>query len=271
MDRPAFDAMTWSSPPIPVLHARTCQVWWARTDDVRPDHDGLLDEADRERRSRLARESDRTRSTAAWVVARLVLGAQLGRHPATLSIDRTCGGCGAPHGKPRLVDGGDLHFSISHSADVVAVAVSRAGEVGVDIEQVDPWDEADLDEVAQLTLAPVERAVLARQPAAGRALAFTTYWTRKEAAVKAVGTGLSTPLEEIVVSSPASPPRLLRWGQDGTRVPVLYPLGARAGVVGTLAVLDGAPVRVVERDAADILGSGHTRRRLSSATTRSQR
>jgi 4'-phosphopantetheinyl transferase len=270
MESGAFDAVADDS-AVPTLLARSCQIWWARAHDVRPEHDSLLDEADLERRSHLARESDRLRSTAAWVVARLVLATQLGRDPADLRMDRTCAACGAPHGKPRLVDGEGLHFSVSHSADLVAVAVTRVGPVGVDIEQVAPWHEADLDEVAELTLAPVERAVLARQRTADKALAFTTYWTRKEAAVKAVGTGLTAPLEEIVVSPPASPPRLVRWGRNGHRLPMLYALGAPVGVVGALAVLDGGPVRVVEKDAADLLRAAQSSRRLSSVTIRSQR
>jgi 4'-phosphopantetheinyl transferase len=200
-----------------------------------------------------------------------VLAAHLDRAPAGLRFDRTCASCGAGHGKPRLLDADGLHFSLSHSAELVAVAVSRAGPVGVDIEQVAPWEGADLDEVADLTLSRAERAVLARQPAPDRALAFTTYWTRKEAAVKALGTGLTTPLEEIEVSAPSAPPRLLRWGSDGNRLPLLYPLRATPGTVGTLAVLDGAPVHVVEREAGELLAGAHTRRRLSSATTRSQR
>lgn len=250
---PVYDTVAPLSPGV-------CQVWWARGADVRPEHDELLDAVDLARREALARPADRLRSTAAWVVARLVLAAHLGRAPAGLRMDRTCAACGAAHGKPRLVDADGLHFSVSHSADLVAVAVSRAGPVGVDIEQVAPWDDADLEEVAELTLAPVERAVLARQPTADRALAFTTYWTRKEASVKAVGSGLTAPLEEIVVSPPASAPRLVRWGRNGHLLPVLYPLRARPGVVGALAVLDGPPVRVVERDAAELLraaaGSG---------------
>jgi 4'-phosphopantetheinyl transferase len=241
------------SDTVPPLSEGTCQVWWAHGADVRAEHDDLLDDADLARRAALARPADRLRSTAAWAVTRLVLAAHLGRTPDGLRMDRTCAGCGGAHGKPRLVDADGVHFSVSHSADVVAVAVSRAGPVGVDIERVAPWHDADLDEVAELTLAPVERAVLARQPAADRALAFTTYWTRKEAAVKAVGTGLTAPLEEIVVSPPASAPRLVRWGRNGHRLPLLYPLRARPGVVGALAVLDADPVRVVERDAGELL------------------
>ena len=60
------------------------------------------------------------------------------------------------------------------------------------------------------------RCCRGRRPRA-RAAAFATYWTRKEAAVKATGTGLLAPLPELVVSPRRAPPRVLRWGGPGQR------------------------------------------------------
>jgi 4'-phosphopantetheinyl transferase len=253
---------------VPALARGSCQVWWARATDVRPEHDALLGAADLLRRSRLLRPADRQRLTAAAAVVGLVLGAHAGRPPGRLRIDRTCPHCGRPHGKPRLADVPDLHFSVSHSADCVVVAVSADGPVGVDVEEVGPWDAADLADVAMLTLAPEERAVLSRAPAAVRAAVFTAYWTRKEAAVKATGAGLTAALDEIVVSSPTSPPRVLRWGDPAAGPPpLLHVLSPPEGYAAALALV-GPTTQVVETDAAPLL---QTRRRLSSATTRSQR
>jgi 4'-phosphopantetheinyl transferase len=260
------------SAPVPLLLPGVCHVWWARPTDVRPEHEDVLADADLERYQRLHRADDRQRSVAAMVVARLVLGAAVGVPPARLVIDRACRECGGPHGKPRLADTPDLHFSVSHAADCIAVAIRRDGPVGIDIEEVGPWAAADLDDVAQLTLATEERAVLARQPLSTRALAYTTYWTRKEAAVKATGEGLAAALDELVVSPPSAPPRVLRW--DGRRdVPVLLEVHPPAGLVGALALLGEPPRRVVQRDAAPLLrrSAVYSRRRLSSVTIRSQR
>jgi 4'-phosphopantetheinyl transferase len=260
--------------PVPALVRGACQVWWAALDDVGPGHDALLSPGDLDRRSRLLRAADRRRLTAAAAVAGLVLGAHAGRPPARLDIDRTCPHCGRPHGKPRIADLPDLHFSVSHSADRVVVAVSRDGPVGVDVEEVGSWDAADLDEVAMLTLAPEERAVLYRAPKGARAAVFTAYWTRKEAAVKATGAGLTTALEDILVSPPASAPRVLRWGDAAAGPPpVLHVLRAPAGYAAALALV-GPTTRVMEADAGPFLQTAfpsQTRRRLSSATTRSQR
>ena len=263
-------------PAVPALVRGTCQVWWACTDDVVPGHDALLTPADLERRARLLRAADRRRLTASAAVVNVVVGAHAGCLPGELRIDRTCPFCGGPHGKPRPADVPDLHFSVSHSADRVVVAISRDGPVGVDLEEVVSWNAADLDDVAMLTLAPEERAVLSRAPVPSRAEVFTTYWTRKEAAVKATGAGLTAPLDEIIVSLPTSPPRVLRWGGAPAGPPVLHTLRAPDGYVATLALAGPTP-SVEEADAGPLLAafrgpaSGYTRRRLSSATTRSQR
>jgi 4'-phosphopantetheinyl transferase len=240
--------------PLPALVPGVCQVWWVRLDEVGPEHDALLGPEDRQRRARFLRADDRQRVTAGVAVARIVLGVHAGCAPGRLRIDRTCALCGGPHGKPRLLEVPDLHFSVSHSADCVVVAVNRGAPVGVDVEQVGSWDAADLDEVALLTLAREERAVLARSPGDRRAAVFTTYWTRKEAAVKATGAGLTAPLDEIVVSPPTSPPRVLRWGApEGGDPPALRTLRPPPGFVSALAVAGEASTGVVEAAAGPLL------------------
>ena len=262
------------APSVPLLAHGTCQVWWARAADLRPEHDALLGPVDLQRRSRLLRAADRQRSTAARAVVGLVLGAHTGCPPARLRIDRPCPQCDRPHGKPRLADVPELHFSVSHSAGCVVVAVSRDGPVGVDVEEVESWETADLDDVAVLTLAPEERAVLSRSPADVRAAVFTAYWTRKEAAVKATGAGLTAALDEIAVSSPSTTPRVLRWGDPAAGPPpVLHVLRPPHGYAAALATARPT-TRVVEADAGPLLHAAagdQTSRRLSSATTRSQR
>jgi 4'-phosphopantetheinyl transferase len=257
---------------LPPLAPGSCQVWWIRTGEVRAEHEDLLGDDDLARRARLHRPADRQRTTAAWAVARLVLGGLTGLPPASLRVGRACRACGAEHGKPRLLGGVGLHVSVSHAADRAVVAVGRDAPVGVDIEQVRPWADAELADVARLVLAPEEQAVLARQRAGTRAEAFTTYWTRKEAALKSTGAGLSAPLADLAVSSPAFPPRVLRWGGRNGDVPApsLAALSAPAGFVGTVAVLGPAAARVAEYDAGPLLRR-YGDRLQSSLATRSHR
>jgi 4'-phosphopantetheinyl transferase len=201
----------------------------------------------------------------AWALARTVLGAHTGVPPAALQIDRTCPGCGAQHGKPRLPATPDLHVSVSHSGTCVVVAVLTGAAVGVDVEEFGQPDPDELEDTAGLVLAPEERRELARLPARHRAQAFATYWTRKEAVVKATGQGLTAPLAELVVSPPSAPPAVLTWRSAPVplRELALHPLHPPAGSAATLAVVGGAPVRVAEADAEALLrpagdGSGPT-------------
>ncbi|WP_143087207.1 4'-phosphopantetheinyl transferase family protein [Geodermatophilus ruber] len=253
---------------IPLLPAGVCQVWWARAGQARPEHDDLLAPADRRRRSRLRGGTDRRQSTVAAAVARLILAAHAGTRPEQLWIDRSCPRCGEQHGKPWLPEAPDLQFSVAHSAGCVAVAVVRGSPVGIDVEELAQYDPEELDCIAHHALAPEERADLARWPArGGRAYAFSTYWTRKEALVKATGEGLAVRLNQIVVSPPMRPPRVERW--TGRSEPTsLYDLHPPPGFVAALAVR-GASVGLDERDAAPLLAQ--TSRRLSGATTLSHR
>jgi 4'-phosphopantetheinyl transferase len=196
--------------------------------------------------------ADQQRLTVAAALVRVVVGAVVGVPPAQLEIDRTCPECGRDHGKPRLPTAPDVHFSVSHSGGCVAVAVLRGSPVGVDVEELGRFDANELDAMADHSLAPEERAELARLPARDRARAFTTYWARKEAAVKATGVGIATSLDQLVVSPPSSPPRVLRWEGRSERLS-MHVLHPPPGLVGALAVVGEAPTGIVERRAAPIL------------------
>jgi 4'-phosphopantetheinyl transferase len=258
-----------SGPPdtvIPALPSGVCQVWWAGTSDVRPEHDVLLAPEDLQRRSRFVQEADRRRATAALAVLRTVLGNHLGWAPADLAIDRRCRVCGGDHGKPWLPAAPDVHFSVSHSGSCVAVAIHRGAAVGVDVEKVERFEAAE--SLAEDVLAPEEQGELARYPAEERSFAFTTYWSRKEAVLKATGEGVTGSLAALVVTPPSAPPGVLRW--PGAAVS-LHALRAPADHVGVLAVVGGAPARIDELDARQLLGTGQSSRRLPSATTRNHR
>lgn len=158
---------------------------WARTG---PRH---LDAAEHERMRAFRREVDRVRYGFAHSALRAVLALCTGREPAALRFVREdCPGCGGPHGRPAL-DGEGPAFSLSHGGDLVAIAVA-AHAVGVDVEP-----RPGLRTVTEVTTAlhPGERAEI--EAATGdeeRTAAFARLWTRKEAYLKGVGTGLSVDL-----------------------------------------------------------------------------
>jgi 4'-phosphopantetheinyl transferase len=219
----------------------TADVWWARRPDASAQHAALLDEAERRRWAAYRRDADRERFLTGCALAKTALARYTGQRPADVRFDRTCGRCGEPHGKPVLVGGGGQH-SVTHSGDLVAVAVARA-PVGVDVEQLDGrrrplGRDGDPDGLARIVLSPAERAVLAGVPQAGRARAFLVAWTRKEAVTKAAGDGLGAAFSHVVVAADAGPPRLVSWPYPRSPDDVsLLDLDVADGYVAALAVI----------------------------------
>jgi 4'-phosphopantetheinyl transferase len=153
------------------------------------------DERARAARYRHSRDRERFERRRGWL--RQVLGACLGRPPAEVRF--TYG----PHGRPAVMDGAGLQFSLSHAGGRVLCAVATGRRLGADLVHVRPGP-AD-DAVARALFAPGEIAGLAALPAEARAAAFHRCWTRKEAYVKARGAGLALPLDTFEVSLSAEP------------------------------------------------------------------
>lgn len=90
------------------------------------------------------------------------------------------------HGKP-VLRGGDVQFSLSHSAGMVAVALCDCA-VGVDIQEKTQYNVA----LARRFFCEDERMYIDRCD--DKAAAFTAIWCAKESYIKALGTGLNTAL-----------------------------------------------------------------------------
>jgi 4'-phosphopantetheinyl transferase len=243
-------------PDTPPL--RGCQVWWARLDQVRPWHDRLLAPVERERREAMRHQDGRDRFTLGVALSRLLLAGHLGTPPGRLAIDRTCPSCGGPHGRPRLVGvPGAVDFSVSHAGARVVVALARAGAVGVDVEELARGERGVA--VSRMALSPAERDVLAALAPPRQGAAFVRYWTRKEAAVKATGDGITAGLRRVVVSGPDEPARLVAWEgrPDLAGRLELHDVGVgRDGYLACLAVLDAPGQPVGEYDAGPLLEAG---------------
>ncbi|MEU8890196.1 4'-phosphopantetheinyl transferase superfamily protein [Streptomyces sp. NPDC048442] len=169
----------------------------------------MFDAAERQRRAAFRRDVDRERYTAAHIGLRRLLGAYLGQDPAAVVLGRElCPLCPEPHGRP-CVPGSDLHFSLSHSGDLVLFAFGPT-PVGIDVELLP--DIAQTDDVAT-TLHPRERAELAALGAdsAARQAAFGRCWCRKEAYFKGTGTGLAVPIDGTYVGTGLRPGDVPGW------------------------------------------------------------
>ena len=243
--------MTGPASP-PDLARDGCQVWWATPSLARERHVRLLSADELERRARYRREADRDRFTVGCALLRTLLGAFSGVLPEAVSIDRTCPDCGQPHGKPMARGAGTLQCSVSHSGDRVVVAISERSAIGVDVEQVPAEIHAGL---AESVLRVDERAALDRMATSDRARGFATYWTRKEAILKATGDGLRIAPDLLGVSSPLAPPALLDVDASAglPRAVTLHALTPGADYAATLAVIGDPPSSVLELQAAELL------------------
>jgi 4'-phosphopantetheinyl transferase len=160
-------------------------------------------------------EPHHSRRLLARASLRAVLSRHLGLSPAEVGFAY------GPHGKPRLTGGqpSPVEFNLSTSGDLCLIAVTRAGPVGIDVEEVAPLPDTGL--IARRFFSASEAAALG----AGDGVdvrRFLRYWTAKEAYAKGVGAGLSLPLADIAV-----PPELERE----ERVTLLGPRGDRWSLV----------------------------------------
>lgn len=194
-------ALEWCTPPPELsLPTHTVHVWRADLGLEAPylhclEQNLSADERTRAARFRFAR--DRDRFVGARGLLRDILALYLDTTPGRLSF-----AYGA-HGKPFLAGKAHstLRFNVSHSVDMMLLAVAHMREVGVDVEDVHNSVVA-LEEIDETVLSEPERRTLARFDGEDWRSNFLRFWTLKEAYIKADGRGVSLPLERIDVSIP---------------------------------------------------------------------
>lgn len=92
-------------------------------------------------------------------------------------------------GKPGLARSDAPCFNMSHSGGWALIAIGGTVPIGVDIEVPRPMD--DLHALAERNFTPAECEALAASPGPRQLETFLRCWTRKEACLKALGSGLS--------------------------------------------------------------------------------
>jgi len=220
-------------------------IWFVRLDQrTRPVErlSRLLSHDEQDRARRLRFRHDAIRFVTLRAVLRTVLGERLGASPEEISFAY------GPYGKPELAmpfNGRGVAFNVSHSADLGVVAVTARHRVGVDVERVRPLP--DLEAMSELLFSPREQGTLRAIPSILRPRAFLNCWTRKEAYIKAIGTGCSHPLARFSVSlAPGTPVRLEQCEDDPSEPErwTLAALDADPDYVAAIAI-EGRPRRMV--------------------------
>jgi len=224
-----------SPPPSPSLSPTTVHLWRARLNLPPAEWRALeatLSADERERAARLRRPDDRRRFIAGRGTLRRILACYLRCAPQAVRFAY------GPQGKPSLAGGeGDLRFNLSHSHDLALYVFARGRSVGVDVERVRRLPDAE--RMAARFFSAREQADFAALPDAQKAEGFFHCWTRKEAYLKALGEGITRPLDAFDVTlRPGDPPRLRRvsWNPAEADRWALVSLSPAPGYVAALAV-----------------------------------
>lgn len=152
----------------------------------------VLPAAEAARAAGFADPEARRRYTVTRGVLRTLLGSLLGERSQSLSIET------GPSGKPRLAGTRRrLDFNVSHSGELALICVAAPGPVGVDLERVRPIPSAIA--MARRRFAEAEARFVEEGDPAGADRRFLRCWTRKEAMLKAIGTGLDFDLAGFTV------------------------------------------------------------------------
>ncbi len=182
-----------------------------------------------ERADRFRLPELRRRFVASRGVLRSVLAGCVGCHPAELRFHA------GPNGKPALATSPGLHFNLTHSHELVMLAVSRQCELGVDVERVRVMKDARA--IARRFFTPREAAWIEANSPADRDEGFFRLWTRKEAVLKACGLGIAHGLDKLeVLDEDGGWRNVVRHPESDERDWKLVELHPSTGFPGALAV-----------------------------------
>ncbi|MFD1436738.1 4'-phosphopantetheinyl transferase family protein [Kroppenstedtia eburnea] len=148
----------------------------------------LLSKDEHERANRFAFVKDRNRFICFRGVLRCLLGRYMGQNPREVQI--MYGEFGKPFLKQERI-----FFNVSHSHHMGLIGISRSDPLGVDIEQIRSFPEAQL--LSEQFFSDREKRMIRQTQ--GDIKAFFRIWARKEAFIKALGRGLSQSLERFDV------------------------------------------------------------------------
>ncbi|MFE6721731.1 4'-phosphopantetheinyl transferase family protein [Streptomyces albidoflavus] len=163
-------------------------LWSVHRPGTAPPDRSDLDTAETARADAFARPADAALYVTAHVALRRILGRYTRQPPRQVRFVREpCPGCGAAHGRPALdPNPRSLHFSLSHSRDTALIGVA-AVPVGVDVQKP---PRPETVRFCSHAMHPREQHELAAIPEDERGAQFGRIWTRKEAYLKGLGTGL---------------------------------------------------------------------------------
>jgi 4'-phosphopantetheinyl transferase len=164
-----------------------------QTDEVLQKMTDFLDKNEKSKADRFKFEFDKKNYIVAHGAMRQIISGYLKCRSEEIYFKYTS------YGKPFLSENeSGFEFNLSHSKDLALLAAAKYKRVGIDIEYI----RSGLDEctLAEQYFSPQENESLRNMDENLRTKAFFDCWTRKESFIKAIGKGLSYPLNKFNVS-----------------------------------------------------------------------
>ena len=135
---------------------------------------------------------DANRYSLTRALLKLILAKILNKAPLEILFNKN------EFGKPYLKDRHKLFFNVSHSGNLGLIAITDLNEIGVDVEQF--RTQMTTTDIAQRFFSKKEVEIFNTLSGKDRQIGFFNCWSRKEAFIKAVGKGLSLPLNSFDVT-----------------------------------------------------------------------
>ena len=166
----------------------------------------MLSTEEQDRAKRFKFDQHRERFIISHGFKRSVLANYLNINPSSLQFQK------GDKGKPSLLEtdyeSQSLTFNISHTEDITLLAVTQGREVGVDIEYMNR--KTDWLSIGQRFFTEPEQQALFSLSEEAQKAAFFQLWTRKEAYMKVLGTGLSLAPTAFTLTVPPQSPALIQ-------------------------------------------------------------
>ena len=213
------------------IHAGV-DLWYARMDEYSPaSFLSFLSEDEKERALKIRDSVISGYAVISRGVLRVLLGRYLEKSPASVVIKDLS------NGKPILASGAydQLSFNVSHSREVLSIAVSPGNPVGLDIEKVDP--RTNPGQAASIAFSAEEKSFLENSENLSRD--FYKIWTAKEAILKATGDGFAYPSRNfsVISSNNSSILRCISGAVTSNRRCEIHPFSIFEDFIGSLAVM----------------------------------
>jgi len=192
----------------------------------------LLSQNELSRAGKFHFEMDRSKFIVGRGILRLILSKYSGILPSQIKFIYN------EFEKPSLEKGQNsmfLEFNTSHSASFITIGITIVAQIGIDIENLER--KSDLLELAKRYFAEGEFINLISLPKDLMIEGFYNCWTRKEAFIKAIGNGLSHPLDTFEVTlTPDEETRFLKIAGENVEEWSLINIEPHSEYVGAIAV-----------------------------------